>query len=94
MLGILDLGSIGYYQIKHGVWQQNLNKYFRFESADVLSKQFNKSFLSETYKKEVMDMLYKYKYAFRFRDETGTCTKIEVEIDLTDKSASFWTISC
>ena len=27
----LDLRSIGYYKVKHGVLQQNLNKYFRFE---------------------------------------------------------------
>ena len=31
MLGILDLRSIGYYKIKHGILQQNLSKYFRFE---------------------------------------------------------------
>ena len=31
MLVILDLRSIGYYKIKHGVLQQNLSKYFRFE---------------------------------------------------------------
>ena len=35
MLGILDLRSIGYYKNKHEVLQQNLSRYFRFESADV-----------------------------------------------------------
>ena len=34
MLGKSDLRSIGYYKIKHGVLQQNLSKYFRFESPD------------------------------------------------------------
>ena len=36
MVGILDLRLIGYYQIKQGVLQQNLSKYYRFESAEVL----------------------------------------------------------
>ena len=50
MLGILDLRSIGYYKIKHGVLQLNLSKYFRFESPNILHEQFNK-FLN-TLKKE------------------------------------------
>ena len=36
MLGILDLKSVGYYRIKHGVFQQNINRYFKFELADEL----------------------------------------------------------
>ena len=42
MLGIWDLRSIGYYKIRHGVLQQNLSKYFRFESAVILCEKFNK----------------------------------------------------
>ena len=42
MLGILDLRLMGYYNIKQGISQQNLSKYYRFESADTLSEQFNK----------------------------------------------------
>ena len=42
MLGILDLKSVGYYKIRQGVLQQNLSKYYRFESSEVLCKQFNK----------------------------------------------------
>ena len=42
MLGILDLRSIGYCKIKHGVLQQSLRKYFRFESADILCEQICK----------------------------------------------------
>ena len=41
-LGILDWRSIRYYKIKHCILQQNLSKYFRFESADILCVQFNK----------------------------------------------------
>ena len=34
MIGILDMRSLGYYKIKHGVLQQNLNKYYHFEEAN------------------------------------------------------------
>ena len=50
MLGILDLRLIGYYKIKQGILQQNLSKYDRFQSADILCKQFNK--FINTLKKE------------------------------------------
>ena len=33
-IGILDLRSLGYYKIKQGVLQQNLNKYYHFEEAN------------------------------------------------------------
>ena len=42
MLGILDLRLIGCYKIKQGILQQNLSKYYRFESGEVLYEQFNK----------------------------------------------------
>ena len=42
MLGILDLRSIDYYKIKQGILQQNLSKYYRFESAVTICEQFNK----------------------------------------------------
>ena len=42
MLEILDLRLIGYYKIKQGVLQQNLSKYYRCESADILCEQFCK----------------------------------------------------
>ena len=42
MLGILDLRLIGYYKIKQGILQQNMSKYYRFESAGTLCEQFNK----------------------------------------------------
>ena len=42
MLGILDLRSVGYYKIKQGILQQNLSKYYKFESADILCNQFNR----------------------------------------------------
>ena len=41
MIGILDLGSLGYYKIRQGVLQQNFSKYYHFESADRLCEEFN-----------------------------------------------------
>ena len=42
MIGILDLRSLGYYKMKQGVLQQNLNKYYHFEEADKVCEEFNK----------------------------------------------------
>ena len=42
MVGILDLRSLGYYKIKQGVLQQNLNKYYQFEEADKVCEEFIK----------------------------------------------------
>ena len=42
MIGILDLRSSGYYKIKQGVLQQNLNKYYYFEEVDKVCEEFNK----------------------------------------------------
>ena len=42
MPGILDLRSVGYCKVRQGVLQQNLSKYYRFESADVLCQKLNK----------------------------------------------------
>ena len=40
-LGILDLRSLGYYKIWQGVLQQNLSKFYKFESAEKVCDQFN-----------------------------------------------------
>ena len=50
MIGIVDLGLLGYYKIKQGILQQNLSKYYRFERAETLCKYFNK--FINTLKKE------------------------------------------
>ena len=42
MLGIVDLRSLGYYNIKQSILQQNLSKYYRFERPDTLCENFNK----------------------------------------------------
>ena len=58
---------------------------------EILDKCVNleKSCLSDSEKKQVMDMLYQYKDTFSLRDEIGMCPYIEVEIDFTDKSPFF-----
>ena len=42
MIRIIDLRSLGYYKIKHGILQQNLSKYYRFERAEKLCGYSNK----------------------------------------------------
>ena len=41
-IGVLDLRSLGYYKIKQGVLQQNLDKYYQFEEMNKLCANFNK----------------------------------------------------
>ena len=41
ILGILDLRSLGYYQIRQVVLQQNVSKCYHFESAEKLCEEFN-----------------------------------------------------
>ena len=41
-IGILDLRSLGYYKIKQGVLQQNLDKYYQFEEVDKICAGFNR----------------------------------------------------
>ena len=61
VLGILDLRSLGYYKIKQGVLQQNLSRYYEFESAEKICTQFSN--LINTLKKEQgLDMGEKYQW--------------------------------
>ena len=41
-IGILDLRSVGYYKVKQGVLQQNLDKYYQFEEVDKICADFNR----------------------------------------------------
>ena len=56
MIGILDLRSLGYYEIKQGILQQNLNKYYHFQEANRVCEAFNK--MVETLKQEEKDKQY------------------------------------
>ena len=50
-LEILDLRLLGYYNIKQGVIQQKLSRFYEFESADEVCMQFNN--LINTLRKEL-----------------------------------------
>ena len=41
-IGILDLRLLGYYKIKQGVLQQNLDKYYQFKEVDRICANFNR----------------------------------------------------
>ena len=41
MIGNIDLRSLGYYEIKQGILQQKLSRYYRFEEAEKLYEYFN-----------------------------------------------------
>ena len=49
-IGILDLRSLGYYKIKQGVLQQNVSRFYKFDSAEKIYDQFNN--LINTLKRE------------------------------------------
>ena len=49
-IGILDVRSLAYYKIQQGVLQQNISKFYKFESAESVYDQFNN--LINTLKKE------------------------------------------
>ena len=42
MTGLLDPRSMGYCKIKQGIFQQNLSKYYRLQSADTIHKHFDR----------------------------------------------------
>ena len=83
--------------IKEGEWinevklsklEQN-DERGNMSERDILDRyvDLEKSCLTDSQKKQVMDMLYKYKDAFSLRDGIGTCPNIE--IDVTDKYVFF-----
>ena len=55
---------------------------------EILDKyvDLEKSCLSDSEKKLVIDMLYKYTDVFSLRDVINTCLNIDVEVGITDKS--------
>ena len=72
-------------------WLDQGNERRNMSDREILDKyvDLDRSCLSDSEKKQVMDMLYKYKDPFSLRGEIGTCPNIEVEIDVTDKSPLF-----
>ena len=60
ILGVVDLRSLGYYKIKQGVLQQNLNCIYHFRSANEVCNWFNK--LINTLKREEKETCNTDKY--------------------------------
>ena len=51
MMGVVDLGSLGFYKIKQEVLQEHLGKHYHFESFDDICNQYNR-FVKLTRKEE------------------------------------------
>ena len=60
-IGILDLRSLGYYKIKQGVLQQNLDKYYQFEEVGKICADFNK-IMEEKRQEEKKDSKERYSW--------------------------------
>ena len=73
MSGILDLRLMGYYKIKQGILQQNLNKYYKFESADTICEHFNR--FINTLKKEREEVMQEKYPWLDLSDERKCMTK-------------------
>ena len=58
-VGILNLRSLGYYKIKQGVLQQNLNKCYQFEEVDKICADFNR-IIEEKRQEEMNDSKERY----------------------------------
>ena len=58
--GVLDIRLMGFDKNKQDILQQKLSKYYRFESADTLCKQFNK-FINMIKKREKEETEEKYR---------------------------------
>ena len=92
MLGIVDLRSLGYYKVKQGVLQQNLNCMYHFESTNTVCDQFNR--LINTLRKEEEKTCSTDKYPWLDdSDERKHMTDREIlekYIDLEDSCLTKW----
>ena len=72
-------------------WLEQDKERRNMSDRDILDKyiDLDKSCLTDSGKKQVIDMLYKYNDTFSLRDKIGTCPNIKVEIEVTDKSPFF-----
>ena len=75
-LGILDLRSLGHYKIRQGVLQQNLSRFYEFESAEKVCNQFN-NLINTLKKEENLEMGEKYPWLDKM-DESKYMTDREI----------------
>ena len=59
VIGILYLRSLGYYKIQQGILQQNVSKFYNFESVENMCNQFN-NLISMLKKEETIETGEKY----------------------------------
>ena len=78
-IGILDLRSLGYYKIKQGVLQQNLDKYYQFEEADKICADFNR-IIEEQRQEEKNDSKERYPWL-----DDADKRKYMTDIEILDK---------
>ena len=73
------------------LWLEPDNERRKMSDREILDRyiDLDKSCLTDSEKKQVIDILYKYNDAFSVRYEISTCPNIEIEIDVTDKSPLF-----
>ena len=91
MLGIIDLRSLGYYKIKQGVLQQNLNHIYHIESAHKVCDPFNR-LIDTLRKEEILEGMEKYPWLDN-NDERKYMTDREVlekYINLVNSCLNKW----
>ena len=67
MIGVIDLRLLGYYEIKQGILQHNLSRYYKFGRAEKLCMYFNK--FVNSLKKEREQKLPEDKYPWLDPDD-------------------------
>ena len=77
MIGIVDIRSLGYYKIKHGILQQNWSRYYRFEETKKLCEYFNKFVDTLRKEREQTTPIDKYPWLDP-EDERRNMTKREI----------------
>ena len=72
-------------------WLEDSDERKYMTDKEILDKyiDLDKSYLTDSEKMQVRDMIYEYKDAFSLRDEIGTCPNIEIDIDITDRMPFF-----
>ena len=72
-------------------WLDDNNERKYMTDREILEKHINldSSFLTESEKTHIRNMIYEYREAFSLRDEIGTCPNIKINIDVMDKTPFF-----
>ena len=85
-IGILDFRSLGYYKIKQGVLQQNLDKYYQFEEVDKICADFNR-LMEEKRHKEKNDSEERYPWLEEYDERKYMMDKEILDIYINLKAS-------